>query len=78
MVEYGLSDVNGTEIRSMCSEAGMFAIRARRKAVTQRDFLDAVDKLGTSLLRWVSPYEAVKVYQTMFCYKFKLRLLESL
>ncbi|XP_050258596.1 26S proteasome regulatory subunit 7-like [Quercus robur] len=35
----------GAEIRSVCTEAGMFAIRARRKSVTEKDFLDAVDKV---------------------------------
>lgn len=35
----------GAEIRSVCTEAGMFAIRARRKAVTEEDFLQAIDKV---------------------------------
>ncbi|KAG6788793.1 hypothetical protein POTOM_004870 [Populus tomentosa] len=34
----------GADIRSVCTEAGMFAIRARRKTVTEKDFLDAVNK----------------------------------
>ena len=29
----------------MCTEAGMYAIRARRKTVTEKDFLDAVQKV---------------------------------
>ena len=37
--------LSGAEIRSVCTEAGMFAIRARRKSVTEKDFLDAVDKV---------------------------------
>jgi 26S proteasome regulatory subunit T1 len=35
----------GADIRSVCTEAGMFAIRARRKAVTEKDMLDAVNKV---------------------------------
>ena len=36
---------SGAEIRSVCTEAGMFAIRARRKIATEKDFLDAVNKV---------------------------------
>jgi len=35
----------GADIRSVCTEAGMFAIRARRKTITEKDFLDAVNKV---------------------------------
>ena len=35
----------GADIRSVCTEAGMYAIRARRKTVTEKDFLDAVSKV---------------------------------
>uniref|UniRef100_A0A6T6AW85 AAA+ ATPase domain-containing protein n=1 Tax=Compsopogon caeruleus TaxID=31354 RepID=A0A6T6AW85_9RHOD len=35
----------GADLRSVCTEAGMFAIRARRKTVTEKDFLDAVGKV---------------------------------
>jgi 26S proteasome regulatory subunit T1 len=35
----------GADIRSVCTEAGMYAIRARRKTVTEKDFLDAVNKV---------------------------------
>lgn len=38
----------GADIRSVCTEAGMYAIRARRKTVTEKDFLDAVQKVGCS------------------------------
>lgn len=37
----------GADIRSVCTEAGMYAIRARRKTVTEKDFLDAVQKVGS-------------------------------
>jgi len=35
----------GADIRSVCTEAGMFAIRARRKTVTEKDFLESVEKV---------------------------------
>jgi len=35
----------GADIRSVCTEAGMYAIRARRKIATEKDFLDAIDKV---------------------------------
>jgi len=38
-------NATGADIRSVCTEAGMFAIRARRKTVMERDFLDAVNKV---------------------------------
>eukprot|EP00301_Raphidiophrys_heterophryoidea_P018391 c337_g1_i1.p1 GENE.c337_g1_i1~~c337_g1_i1.p1 ORF type:complete len:441 (-),score=119.24 c337_g1_i1:86-1354(-) len=38
-------NTTGAELRSVCTEAGMFAIRARRKLVTEKDMLDAVQKV---------------------------------
>lgn len=35
----------GADIRSVCTEAGMFAIRARRKTATEKDYLDAIQKV---------------------------------
>jgi 26S proteasome regulatory subunit T1 len=35
----------GAEIRSVCTEAGMFAIRARRKTISEKDLIDAVNKV---------------------------------
>jgi 26S proteasome regulatory subunit T1 len=35
----------GADIRSVCTEAGMYAIRDRRKVVSEKDFLDAVNKV---------------------------------
>jgi len=35
----------GADIRSVCIEAGMFAIRARRKAITEKDMIEAVNKV---------------------------------
>lgn len=37
----------GADLRSVCTEAGMFAIRARRKLITEKDFLDAIEKVIT-------------------------------
>eukprot|EP01117_Protostelium_nocturnum_P011974 TRINITY_DN4384_c0_g1_i1.p1 TRINITY_DN4384_c0_g1~~TRINITY_DN4384_c0_g1_i1.p1 ORF type:complete len:427 (-),score=92.82 TRINITY_DN4384_c0_g1_i1:28-1308(-) len=42
----------GADIRSVCTEAGMFAIRARRKTVTEKDFLDAVQKVIKSYAKF--------------------------
>merc|ERR1711912_220041 len=38
-------NTTGAELRSVCTEAGMFAIRGRRKAITEKDFLDSIDKV---------------------------------
>lgn len=38
-------NATGADIRSVATEAGMYAIRARRKTVTEKDFLDAVAKV---------------------------------
>ena len=38
-------NATGAEMRSVCTEAGMFAIRGRRKIATEKDFLMDVDKV---------------------------------
>lgn len=38
-------NTTGAELRSVCTEAGMYAIRARRKSVSEKDFLDSVNKV---------------------------------
>mmetsp|Transcript_26826 Transcript_26826/g.44713 ORF Transcript_26826/g.44713 Transcript_26826/m.44713 type:complete len:456 (+) Transcript_26826:127-1494(+) len=38
-------NTTGAELRSVCTEAGMFSIRARRKSVSEKDFLDSVNKV---------------------------------
>ena len=38
-------NTTGAEIRSVCTEAGMFAIRARRKSVSEKDLLKAIKKV---------------------------------
>lgn len=35
----------GAEIRSVCTEAGMFAIRARRKSISEKDLIASIDKV---------------------------------
>lgn len=35
----------GADIRSVCSEAGMFAIRDRRKIIREKDILDSIEKV---------------------------------
>eukprot|EP00605_Chrysophyceae_sp_TOSAG23-4_P002294 GSChrysophyteH1.ASY1.ANO1.2540.1 assembled CDS len=59
-IEFGLPDLEdiryellarlcpnttGAELRSVCTEAGMYAIRARRKSASEKDFLDSVNKV---------------------------------
>lgn len=42
-----LSDgFNGADIRNICTEAGMFAIREERDYVIQEDFMKAVRKVS--------------------------------
>jgi 26S proteasome regulatory subunit T1 len=36
---------SGAELRAVCSEAGMFAIRARRRSISEKDFLEAINKV---------------------------------
>jgi len=38
-------NATGAEVRSVCTEAGMYAIRARRKVITEKDMLDAINKV---------------------------------
>ncbi|XP_003384324.1 PREDICTED: 26S protease regulatory subunit 7 [Amphimedon queenslandica] len=44
----------GADIRSVCTEAGMFAIRARRKTASEKDFLDAIQKVIKSYAKFSS------------------------
>lgn len=44
-----LSDgFNGADLRNVCTEAGMFAIRADRDYCTEEDFMKAVRKVADS------------------------------
>ena len=36
---------SGADLKAVCTEAGMFAIRSARKKVITKDFLDAIDKI---------------------------------
>jgi len=47
-------NTTGAELHSVCTEAGMFAIRARRKSVNEKDFLDSVNKVVKSYKRFSS------------------------
>jgi len=47
-------NTTGAEIRSVCTEAGMFAIRERKKTVTEKHFLDAVQKVIREYKRFSS------------------------
>ena len=40
-----VKNVSGAEIRAICTEAGYFAIRTKRKEVTMDDFLKAIKKV---------------------------------
>uniref|UniRef100_A0A7S1GC57 AAA+ ATPase domain-containing protein n=1 Tax=Bicosoecida sp. CB-2014 TaxID=1486930 RepID=A0A7S1GC57_9STRA len=44
----------GAELRSVCTEAGMFAIRNRRKSVSERDFIDSINKVIKSYKKFSS------------------------
>jgi 26S proteasome regulatory subunit T1 len=47
-------NATGAELRAVCTEAGMFAIRARRKTVNEKDFLEAVTKVIKGQLKFSS------------------------
>lgn len=40
---------NGADLKAICTEAGMFAIRSERDVVTHNDFLKAIDKVGVDI-----------------------------
>jgi len=40
-----MEGMSGAEVRAVCTEAGYFAIREKRKTVTRKDFLGAVQKV---------------------------------
>ncbi|ORY61937.1 26S proteasome subunit P45 [Leucosporidium creatinivorum] len=45
-------NATGAELRSVCTEAGMFAIRSRRKVASEADFLASVEKVIKVGSRW--------------------------
>ena len=36
---------SGADLKAICTEAGMYAIRSERKKVISKDFMDAIDKI---------------------------------
>ena len=36
---------SGADLKAICTESGMFAIREERSTVTMNDFMDAIDKI---------------------------------
>lgn len=40
--------LSGADLKAVCTEAGMFAIREKRDEVTVADFMDAVDKISNA------------------------------
>lgn len=38
-------DLSGADIKAMCTEAGLLALRERRMKVTQEDFIKAKEKV---------------------------------
>ena len=53
-------NTTGADMKSVCTEAGMFAIRARRKLITEQDFLDSIDKV----VRGYKKFSSVPKYMT--------------
>ena len=43
---------SGADLKAICTEAGMFAIRSERKKVISKDFMDAIDKIIESSKIW--------------------------
>ena len=41
--------LSGADLKAVCTEAGMFAIRTERKQVIAKDFLDAIDKIMSDI-----------------------------
>jgi len=38
-------NATGADIKSVCTEAGMFAIRSRRKSISEKDLMDSIEKV---------------------------------
>merc|ERR1719172_326853 len=38
-------NTTGAELRSVCTEAGMYAIRARRRSISEKDLIEAINKV---------------------------------
>jgi proteasome regulatory subunit len=46
---------NGADLKAICMEAGMFAIRKERASISQQDFLSAIDKVVADFSRHKLP-----------------------
>lgn len=51
-------NTTGADIRSVCIEAGMYAIRERRKTITEKDLLESIEKV----IKGYSKFSANKKY----------------
>ena len=79
-------NTTGAELHSVCTEAGMFAIRARRKSVSEKDFLDSVNKVVKGYKKFSSTPKyskffgngVVKVYEPIDTFSSYYLLLFSL
>lgn len=61
-------NATGAELRSVCTEAGMFAIRARRKVATEKDFLESVNKVIKGYQKFSSTPKVKSIYSTMLVF----------
>lgn len=64
-------NATGAELRSVCTEAGMYAIRARRKLATEKDFLEAVNKV----IKGYQKFSSTPKVGSISCFLFKFRML---
>ena len=48
---------NGADLRAICMEAGMYAIRNERPAITREDFLSAIEKVRLDFSRTLPDVE---------------------
>merc|ERR1712070_445264 len=51
-------NATGADLRSVCTEAGMFAIRARRKSISEKDLVDSIEKV----IKGYSKFSATQKY----------------
>jgi 26S proteasome regulatory subunit T1 len=56
----------GADLRSVCTEAGMYAIRARRKQITEKDMLEAINKV----IKGYSKFSATAKVSPPLCCSF--------
>jgi len=46
-----MKDFSGAEVKSVCTEAGYFAIRSQRYKIYMKDFLQAIEKIKVDKLQ---------------------------